>query len=171
MDFERGRQMQQDRMEGVIIQQTREEREAELADMQVDPAYNRPLPVSPCLKNKETGDIMPWLPYLAENCIELFDNCDEHGNTEYAAWSGKPPLTPGEYIDEAVSENEAMREASRKAPIPKPKRVEELEAFGLADHEVVKFEEQLSKQEGGEVPLPDLTQFDSVEHLIEVMSQ
>lgn len=44
-----------------------------------------PLPHSPCLRNKQTGAILPWEPILAEQ-TEILECCDETGNTDPAAW-------------------------------------------------------------------------------------
>lgn len=47
-----------------------------------------PLPHSPCLRNKQTGAILPWEPILAEQ-TEILECCDEEGNTDPAAWQHK----------------------------------------------------------------------------------
>ena len=47
-----------------------------------------PLPHSPCVKNKRTGVVLPWNELLAEQ-HDLFDCCDEFGNTDPAAWEDK----------------------------------------------------------------------------------
>lgn len=47
-----------------------------------------PLPHSPCLKNKKTGIVLPWNNLLAEQ-QDLVECCDEHGNTDPAAWQPK----------------------------------------------------------------------------------
>lgn len=47
-----------------------------------------PLPHSPCLRNKQTGAILPWEPILSEQ-TEILECCDEEGNTDPAAWMPK----------------------------------------------------------------------------------
>ena len=47
-----------------------------------------PLAHSPCLKNKQTGIILPWNPMLAEQ-RDILECCDEQGNTDPAAWQDK----------------------------------------------------------------------------------
>lgn len=49
-----------------------------------------PLPFSPYIKVKKTGEIHPWTEFFAER-PDLCVNCDESGNEDPAAWSGKLP--------------------------------------------------------------------------------
>lgn len=47
-----------------------------------------PLPHSPCVRNRRTGVVLPWNELLSEQ-QDLFDCCDEEGNTDPAAWEDK----------------------------------------------------------------------------------
>lgn len=47
-----------------------------------------PLPHSPCLKVIKTGVVHPWNSLLAAQ-RDLVECCDEHGNTDPAAWKDK----------------------------------------------------------------------------------
>lgn len=49
-----------------------------------------PAQVSSHLKNKRTGQVLPWLEKMAVR-TDLFDNCDSQGNTDKSAWEGTRP--------------------------------------------------------------------------------
>lgn len=87
-------QMQANRMAGNIDLYVRqEERQAELAKMGAVNAYAAPLPLSPCLKEKQAdgkGTVHKWIQMFAD-MPDAFENCDEYGNTDPATWVGRGP--------------------------------------------------------------------------------
>lgn len=65
--------------------------ETQKASLQAVDAANwrqPPLPPSPCIKVKATGEIHEWAPFFASR-PDLCENCDEYGNTNPAAWQGR----------------------------------------------------------------------------------
>lgn len=81
-------QMQHDRLIGNIQKTSAEARAAELRNMGAANWVNPPLPPSPCLRVKATGEIIEWSPSFAERS-DLCENCDEHGNTDPSTWQGR----------------------------------------------------------------------------------
>lgn len=69
-----------------------------------------PLVRSTHLRNKKTGMIFPWNDMLAEQ-RDIMENCDEHGNTDPAAWM--PQVNPEDFDQEAYRQE--MAAASLKA--------------------------------------------------------
>lgn len=90
MDDQRGKimQMQQDRIMGNYETTSYSD---EVAAMRAIDAANwrqPPLPPSPCIRVKATGEIHEWAPFFA-NRPDMCENCDEYGNTDPAAWQGR----------------------------------------------------------------------------------
>lgn len=84
------RQMQEDRQLGNFTHASYDERVAELRKMGAANWERPPLPVSPCIKLKSTGEVHEWSEFFA-NRPDLCDNCDEYGNTDERAWRGRSP--------------------------------------------------------------------------------
>jgi len=91
------------------------------SDRADDPAFEEllgqmdtrgPLPPSPRLKCRRTGIKYIWTPSLAELGEDAFINCDEAGNEDPAAWTGRYPK--GMNIQLAM-----MREEDRPALPPR----------------------------------------------------
>lgn len=76
-----------------------------------------PLPHSPCLRNKQTGAILPWEPILAEQ-TEILECCDEEGNTDPAAWMPK-----------VVNEGELDPQEAQMMALHKMRQHEQMQTF------------------------------------------
>lgn len=102
------------------------------------------LPVSPLLMHRHTKELYPWAPEFAEmhdpadhrGITFLFINCDKEGNTDPAAWQGKPVYIGIDGPDDMTYEELAAPEpeAAPSALIQPPNILLEAEAFGLIDY-------------------------------------
>jgi len=81
--------MQRDRVEGIYERVSEEEQVRKLQEMGAANAVP-PLPVSPCVKVKSTGEIHEWSEDFA-NRPDLCVNCDESGNEDPAVWQNRLP--------------------------------------------------------------------------------
>lgn len=115
------RQMQEDRQLGNFTHADYDARVAELRKMGAANWERPPLPISPCIKLKSTGEIHEWSEFFA-NRPDLCDNCDEYGNTDERAWRGRSPGgadTSGHYKD--IYANVEVVQEKPKNPEPEPK--------------------------------------------------
>lgn len=85
--------LQQDRREMRFYEEDHKRRLQELRDLHAANWETPPLPESPCVKIKKTGEVMMWCQAFADR-PDLCENCDENGNTDPAAWGGRKPPTP-----------------------------------------------------------------------------
>lgn len=131
MNDQRGKimQLQQDRIMGNYETTSYEN---EVAGMRAIDAANwrqPPLPPSPCIKIKATGEIHEWAPFFASR-PDLCENCDEHGNTDPAAWQGRKsphfednihkqgmPMAP---MDTSAEEKKEVKQQPEPANGPRP---------------------------------------------------
>ena len=135
------RQMQEDRQLGNFTYADYDERVAELRKMGAANWERPPLPVSPCIKLKSTGEVHEWSEFFA-NRPDLCDNCDEYGNTDERAWRGRAPGGSdgnGRYVD-IYANVEVVEQKSEPEPVAKDTSRPELEApqglmFFLEDFE------------------------------------
>lgn len=81
-------EMQQDRQMGNFTFQEYDERIAHLRELGAANWQHPPLPISPCIRLKATGEVFEWTPAFAAR-PDLCENCDATGNTNPAAWQGK----------------------------------------------------------------------------------
>ena len=81
-------QLQQDRLMGNFETTSYENNVAGLRAVDAANWRTPPLPPSPCIRVKATGEIHEWAPFFA-NRPDICENCDEFGNTDPAAWQGR----------------------------------------------------------------------------------
>lgn len=91
-----GRQMQQDRLTDNVTYESPDQQMARLRSMGATNAVP-PLEVSPCVKVISKGvdgtikeEVHEWTEFFASR-PDICVNCDEHGNTDPAAWRGRMP--------------------------------------------------------------------------------
>ena len=118
---------------GNFTYQEYDERIADLRAMGAANWQQPPLPISPCIRVKATGEVHEWSQFFAER-PDLCENCDEHGNTDPAAWQGRAPAgvgadmkQPDIYTDYKREQQQAKEEAWKEVaqpqgqpPIPAP---------------------------------------------------
>lgn len=119
------RQMQQDRIMGNFsFSEDYEERMADLRKMGAKNWEQPPLPVSPCVRVKATGEIHVWSEFFASR-PDLCENCDEQGNTEPSAWRGRSPATLDDIQRVKLSIDAKKVDEEPKEEKPLPKRAEQ----------------------------------------------
>lgn len=103
-------------------------------------AQRPPLPVSPCVKIIDTGEVLVWKQQLADRW-DLCVNCDEYGNEDPAAWQGRGPHVGnlGDTIAESV----------------KKKRLDEIKAQQQRDLKKAMPQEQLPSPPPGLLFYPE----------------
>lgn len=123
-------QMQQDRILGRIGEPVGYDNQmAELSAMDAANWRTPPLAPAPCVRVKATGEIHEWAPFFASR-PDLCENCDEHGNTDPAAWQGRTsphfkdnmerhgmPMAPMETPPDPLNE---PKEEKPAGPVPPP---------------------------------------------------
>lgn len=97
-----------------------------------------PLPHSPCLRNKKTGVILPWVEILALQ-RDLVECCDEEGNTDPEAWQPKVVPTYKRNPELTTMANRQVFEPKKtyEHPIPETKQtdgVPEYEKLGAVPY-------------------------------------
>lgn len=81
-------QLQQDRIIGNGAFESYDQQKAQMSAVNAVNWNRPPLPPSPCIKIKATGEIHEWSSFFADR-PDLCENCDENGNTDPKAWQGR----------------------------------------------------------------------------------
>lgn len=110
-------QMQQDRQMGNFTFVEYDERANELQAMGAA-NWQPPLPVSPCIRVKSTGEIHQWAEFFAAR-PDLCENCDEQGNTDPAAWMGRHPSNMSSPYSQVMDSSEPVAEKTEEVEAPK----------------------------------------------------
>lgn len=120
------RQMQEDRQLGNFTHENYDTRVARLREMGAANWEQPPLPISPCIRLKSTGEIHEWSQFFADR-PDLCENCDEHGNTDERAWRGRKPKgmdASGAYVNIYASTQPAEEVKVEAEPTPAEQRPE-----------------------------------------------
>lgn len=111
--------IREDRQLGVIEHVDEAENQARLVQLGAANWLQPPLEPAPCVRLKETGEIFVWTPFFAAR-PDLCESCDEHGNTDPAAWRGRmADQTPVESPVEAAKDTQPEKPAE-SAPLAPP---------------------------------------------------
>lgn len=124
------RQMKEDRQLGNFTHENYDARVAKLQEMGAANWEQPPLPISPCIRLKSTGEIHEWSEFFA-NRPDLCENCDEQGNTDERTWRGRKPKgmdASGAYVNIYANTQPVQEVAVEPEPTPEKDPRPELEA-------------------------------------------